>query len=147
MEWNWLRAPAAWRAAGYRLDQQAAIFKNDCAVVFRGESKIQLAGRVLNAVGAAAAAFPGAEAGPEPGETLPSGDRQPVHSVGGHLRLRRDDAQIFRLSAEKAELAGDAGGRGAAGRTSPAVRNRASISWMFFLRVSSESWGGFTVRL
>ncbi len=112
--------------AGDGLGQETPVGEDGGAVVVRGKTEIQLArlggqaGRVVGAVGAAQAAFSGAETGTKPGK-IPAGNGEPFDSVGGAAAGGTRRGEFFR-SVGGRDAAGSAGrGCGRCGlRMSPA---------------------------
>ena len=86
--------------AGDGFGQQAAVGEDGCAVVGRGEAKIQLAGCVFSAIGTAQAAGTCTEPAPKPGK-IPAGNGQPFDSVGGAADSVHEKAEIGRASCRE----------------------------------------------
>ena len=129
-------------AAGNGLGQQAAVGEDDCAFVGRGETEIQLAGRVFGAIGAAQAAFPGAESAPKPGK-IPAGNGQPFDAVGGAAGNGKGRGELLGSDADKA---GGTGRAGTAGLRAARVADQACLHEegveQFGIRRSGRRKGG-----
>src|SRR5580698_6355922 len=86
--------------AGHGLGKQLPVASNCLPVVGSGKAKVQVAGRVFNAIGAAQSALAGAEGMPKPGgnlssRVLPECNLQQIQAVRSNSWNRRRVRQFF----------------------------------------------------
>src|ERR1039458_3234743 len=95
------------RVSGDRFGQKPAVPGHRFPIVAGSKPKVQLARSALSAPNPAKPAFARAETVPEPVDSLPAGNRQPLDAVRGHARNWLGLRQLFRCRALKAHATGD----------------------------------------